>query len=195
MTGVIASVRSILPLKAEKGAALDRSESILRDHGNSTERLKSRGDSGRINRHDPQHARHLQGFGRIENLHLGAINGRSRDDRKRHSLDLSVDTVDGLAGGDVEIVDQGEVFATDVAKLARGFEDKRLAHRNGPRRRTTGKNSKAEPPAAGPVHHLVIVRPDFRDGNAPPGCGFFLEHPPGRRADTAQWLEMVSHAA
>src|SRR5207247_1270436 len=96
-----------------------------------------------------QHARRLQGFGRIEALHLGAINGWSRDDRKRHSLDLSVDPIDGLAGRYIVVINQGYVVSTDIAEPARGLEDEHLTRWNGPL----------------------------------------------RRADAAQWLEMVPHAA
>ena len=137
----------------------------------------------------------LERLGRVEGLHLAAIDRRAGDDRDLHPGHGGVGPEVGAAGAHVEVVDHRHV-AADVLPLRRVLELRGIrAGRYIDLGRRVHHLAEVERPSRGVVVKPVVLRVDLVRVDAPFPGRRLLEHVPPRGSELAHHVQMMAGAA
>ncbi len=192
---VVARVRAVVPDDLERLSTLHRRPRILRDDGDSSQRIELRCPRCRIDRDHADHTGHLLRLGVIEAHHLSAVDLRTRDDGEEHALRPRVHRVLRAARDDGSGVDELELAGADIAKLRRVLEADLVRGRHRQARRRLRERAIPEASPRRPVDHLAVLRLHLADRHLPLRRRGRLEHLPRGRAAAAHRHEEVARAA
>ena len=159
--GVVAGVRAIVPNDLQRLAALHCRPRVARDDRNPAQRIEHGRSRARVDGYHAHHAGDFECFGGVVALDRATVYRRPSYNRIEHAVDSRIHPILRFAGDDVPSIEELQLAGTNIAKLRRILEPKRIRCRDRHGCGRLGERSVAEAPAGRAMQDLAVFRLNF----------------------------------